>query len=333
VVQAARQRQESIKALDIRFSLTEVVAKGSQTAPGILKPKSPVPDRETTLKSENRLVFDGERIRIEYNHPQWSMPDGKLETASCVGVFDGSVAKDFYPKGVSGEWQPQGYIQRGAELWFLRQIHILPITLAVRPATMHLCGNWLKEIEPTGRQLPIDGARCAEYIVKSPNPRWQSSYWVDAGKDYVVRRVRWERQGKLDSQLDIYYREHKDPVWLPRAWVLNRYAPEGTLLSSAKAEVVEVQSNAPIPAQQFELQFLPGTLVVDKRQTPHKDYRVQPDGSMREVSPLTHEALANSASVPQPGQSWYWQHKGLLLGILVAAVVLGCRYAWFRKKG
>src|SRR5581483_6688000 len=86
---AIRAREDAVKSAVVEFERVDVVAAGaeSDSAPQPFKPKNSVPDKETTLKSVNRLVFDGDKLRYEDNHPVWQMPNGELHENKHVSVY------------------------------------------------------------------------------------------------------------------------------------------------------------------------------------------------------------------------------------------------------
>ncbi len=135
-----------------------------------------------------------------------------------------------------------------------------------------------------------------------------------------MRRITLRRQGQLLDQVDITYRPDEIAGWFPTSWVRNQYAPGGAVRRTTKIEVLEVRFNEPQPAEQFDVVFPTGTTVIDDRND-LTFYRVQPDGSMREVSP-SGEVL--SASIAQPGDSWYRRNRWILacLGMALVGLVL-----------
>jgi hypothetical protein len=326
-VAAARTRQESVKTVNLVLKQTEVFAKGgvSDRTPPPFKSKAPVPAKETTLESINRLVLDGEKVRYEDNHPGWHMPSGEQHKRRVVSLFNGSVAKKYFPSGVSGKGNPVGTIDKDAWQDAMKSAVLTPITMAFRGLDLAISPYLIGDLKPSGITLPIDGAPCQEHVVNFSDAT--KSFWLDPGKDYVVRRMRLQRRGHLVDQCDISYRRHDAWGWVPASWVRNQYSPAGTVLVTTKVEVLEMRLNDPQPAEQFDIQFPAGSQVFDIRNA--KNYRVQPDGTMRELSPSGEEL---PGSVPQPGDPWYRRNKWLLLslGVVLAALVLP--YAMRRKR-
>jgi hypothetical protein len=323
----ARRREEAVKTVKIEYKRTQVVAKGAESEAQIppLKPKTTVPDREMTLESTNRLVIDGVKIRIEDNHPFWTMPAGILERKSHVGVCDGSIAKTFYADGIGNDI-PTGFILHEARLSDARSVLLTPIMQTFRGLNPVLNGLPLSDLKPSGVKLPIGGAPCQEYAID--DGRTSINYWLDASKDYALRRMRTQQQGRLINQIDVTSYRQEDCGWVPISWVFNEYSAAGATLQTDKVQVLELQLNDAQPAQQFVLQFPPGTDVMDARQT--KMYRVQPDGSMREVDLATGKEL--SRSVPQPGAPWYQGHQWLLVGLGVLLCAAAAFLLAWRKK-
>jgi hypothetical protein len=147
---------------------------------------------------------------------------------------------------------------------------------------------------------------------------------LDPERDYVIRRI----QTVSFEQLTIHYRRHDAWGWVPDSWVITQ--PNGSLRGTIKVEVLDIQINAPKPGELFDIQFLPGCEVIDERTNPLKIFRVQPDGSMREVSRTTGQLLP--LPVVQPIDPWYWRYRWLLGGFGVLCAGLVWQYAVRRKR-
>jgi hypothetical protein len=325
---AARRRQDAVKTIMIEYKRTEVLARGSKSEDedGPLKPKTTVPDKEMTIESTNRLVIDGVKVRIEDNHPRWLMPAGKLLETKQVGLFDGAIAKSFFSEGLRDDGSPMGYILRDHELEQVKFIALIPITLTIRAFQPAIDPLPMGDMKPTGMTLPIGGVACQEYAMDYGTST-HTTCWLDASKDYAVRRIRMQFRGRLSAQTDVTSYRHEDWGWIPTAWVCNQYSSAGAVLRADKMQVLELRVNGAQPAEQFELQFPSGTVVGDGRNG--KFYRVEPDGSMRQTFPVEK---GPSGSVPQPGAPWYQRHKWLIVGLAVVLAVAGLLYTVRRKR-
>jgi hypothetical protein len=327
-VAAARKRQESVKTLDIRFQLAEVIARGGDTRWRVFprEPTTLVPAKETALESVNRLVVDGEKVRYECNHP-WYGPRGELWARSSLSVFNGSTATRFFPTGLGGEGGPAGVIREDPRLPFVAsQVEVVPLGLAFRGLGSLLTSNVFSEMEPSGTSLPIDGEPCEEHVLNRPDAL--TSYWLDPSKGYVVRRVSRQRPGGPLDQMDIRYRRDDVAGWVPVSWSRAQSLPDGTVLRTAKVDVLEMRLNNSPAAELFDIQFPIGTHVRDQRD--RKNYRVQPDGSLREISPGGTDLAVPDIPPAAPQVGWTeWLLGGV--GVVVWAVILA--YVWRRKRG
>jgi hypothetical protein len=328
---AARTRQDAVKTLVMVYKRTEVVARGaeSEAQEGPLKPKTTVPDKELTLESTNRLTIDGVKVRIEDNHPRWSMPDGTLLETRQVALCNGSIAKTFFSEGVRTGGRPTGYIMRDPRLTEVKLIALTPITLTIRGLEPAINPLPMSDMKPAGPALPIGGVPCQEYAIDYGHNSTVNC-WLDPSKDYAVRRIHTRQRGKLVVQTDITSYRQEACGWVPASWVCNQFSPAGATLKSDKVQVLELQFNEPQSVTQFELQFPPGSAVGDGRNG--KFYEVQPDGSMRETFSPTGEALS-TWSVPQPGAPWYRRHQWLIVSVAVILAVAGILYAVRRRRG
>jgi hypothetical protein len=95
---AARERQEKLPILDFTFRIQETVEPGAMQREVLRGGASPAkfPAERLSFDSTSRLLYDGNRIRHEDNHP---MPDERtliFEPSTAVKVSDGRLVKYFY---------------------------------------------------------------------------------------------------------------------------------------------------------------------------------------------------------------------------------------------
>jgi hypothetical protein len=314
-----------VKSTHVRHCTVDAKGSKSDVALPPVKPKNPVPPKETTLESIDYLVIDGEKIRFENNHPLWKLPEGTILRGSKISVFNGSLAKTLFPKEIDGQGKPLGSIEKNAWLEDIKTNVLTPLNITFRGLNPTITPYVVNDMKPSGITLPIEGSACMEHVIKL-SMDMTVSFWLDSSKDYVLRRIRKLRQQKLIEQVDINYRQSDGFGLVPASWVINRFSPEGTVRTTNKVEVLKLQINDSHPSEQFEIEFPLETFVVDKRT--NKEYRVQSDGRMRELS---EDGKELPGSVLQPGDSWYWRNKWLLLGLACIVGVVGFQY-WLRRN-
>jgi hypothetical protein len=331
---AAQRRQDTVKSFAVEYKQTEVVAKGgiSAIASDLAMPqKNPIPPEETTLTSVNRLVLDGQKVRFEHNHPVFYLPTGAPLERRNVFLFNGTLANQFFPHGlsvISESDTPQGIIKANAIADNVRRYELGPIIGDFRGMDVTM-GAWpYSDLMGSGASLQVAGANSQEYV-KRLSPSVSINCWLDPAQDYLPRRVRCQKKGQLDFQLDIRYRLNEEQLWVPASWVYNQYSPNGSLRNSQTFEVLNIRINEPEPASQFDIEYPPGTEVNDQRTD--KWYRIQPGGAMREFSRITGADL--SATIDQPGAPWYRQHQWLLIAIVIAvAVTAAAVFVQWRRR-
>ncbi|HYT94680.1 MAG TPA: hypothetical protein VEL76_38545 [Gemmataceae bacterium] len=325
---AAQEREEAVKTLELKFKRTEVIAKGGVSArdPPPLRPKFPVPDQETTLAATNRLVLDGLKFRYEDNHPVFVFPEARLHKHAAITWYDGSVSRELMPNEIKKGMGQFGTIHGSGRANDLKGIELLPLLLTFRPVHPLLGNSRFSTLKPSGVTLPIEGVSCEEYVVTTSATKEQG-YWLDPSKGYVVRRIRREVGGHVGEQIDVRYGREEQGIPIPTSWVRRQYSPQGEVLTTTTFEVSEVRINQPQAAEEFDMLFPPATKVYDQRN--NKFYRVEADGTMREVS-IRGEELGPSVS--QPGDSWYRRNTWLLVSVGVALLGLLSAYVWRRKR-
>jgi hypothetical protein len=330
-VAAARARQERAKTVVLEFKLTTVDQPGSRSgqldavmrqAAGLTKT---VPEKETTSESKNRMVLDGAKMRIEINHPMWSLAEGKLLPSPRVEVCDGEAGKYLYTLGIAGDGKPKGRVHGAADSADFRLTLLNPIYFAFRGTDREVCPYPIGVFKPTGATVPIAGATCNEYVVNRGD--MIVTAWFDPGADYTIRRFTETQKGKLRRQIDAEHRRDEKWGWVPAAWTLAEYDMAGDLMWTEQVAVFSLDIGEPQPASEFQIRFPPDTRLFDMRNK--KYYRIQPDESMLEIS-ADGKPLGSGAKIPQPSgsevpqadESFFSRHKWLLISAATALVVV-----------
>jgi hypothetical protein len=327
-VAAARSRQEAIKTANVEYKLTEVLAPGSLAwdTSGRTLPKGPIPEKEMTVESINRLVLDGVKVRYEENHPSVRQYHAVLVERHSIHVFDGSLVKNLWPRGLSGEADhPLGQINADPHLSGLK-FHVMdPFTIAVRSFHPLHRPSPFNGMKPSGESLMIDGAPCEEWVHTDSEGN-SVTFWLNPAQDYVVRRIGHQSKHTLTDQTEIHYRR-ESVAWIPDSWVRTEYRSDGSVRVTTKVDVLEVRLNDPQPGELFDVAFPPGTDISDNRD--NKYFQVQPDGSFSEVGP-------NGQALPQPAAPpaapWYQRYAASLIGLGLVLMGLLLAYLFRRKR-
>jgi hypothetical protein len=328
-VAAARARQEKGKTLEMVLKKTEVVARGAVTNRAIpsLRPEQVIPKKEMTAESRSRLVITGEKYRIENNHPSPIFPIAKWNKTTVLAVFNGATAKMWFPQNLDGKGGRMGIVARDARIAGTGMHGLAPLRWTVRGMDPVFCHDTINKLNPSGATLAIEGAPCQECRIP-PSQQITSSYWLDPKKDYVIRRFRSQSRVRVLKQIDVRYQPHAVCGWVPVSWVCKEYSPEGAVLFTSTWEVLDLRINADQPSEQFEFTFPPQTWVYD--QSKDKHYRVQADGTMRELASPNEEEVPGDSTVSQPGDSWDLRNQWLLLSLGLAVWFLALAYVWRR---
>jgi hypothetical protein len=294
-VRAARARQEAVRTLDVRFKVVEVIPKGALTppTPARSRPPTPVPPKDQTSEWVYRLVLDRDKVRIEIGHGGTSAPKG---------TFDGTTSKLYSSAWREGIPSNTSSIEKEPRRVFqLIMGNDMPITMAFRGVSSSMFGFTIDQLEPTGARMVITGSLCREYVPKrldTSSPR----YWLDTGKDYLLRRVLWHwkdsKNLRVAAQFDVQYRRDPTAGWVPASWITKGFRQNGGLHYTIMGEVLNLSINKPQAPEQFDLKFPPGTYVTDHRTDEKKEYFVQPDGSLGEIPKELIPPLVDRLSKP-----------------------------------
>ncbi|MFO0850371.1 MAG: hypothetical protein U0871_17695 [Gemmataceae bacterium] len=327
---AMRRRQEAAKTVRVGFHLKEFVAKGGVTAviaamPGMVS--GALPPADTELESDNVLVLSGPKVRAENNHPLWNISTGKADRNAKVAVSDGRLGGATYDNAEGGNATPIGVISRFAYAADINTYTFEPLLLhyrGVQPGLSRLLRDGLKA---TGSYSLADGHNCSVYrAVLSEG--YTVEVWADPQADYVVRRCRHVKQGRVTRQTDIRYTPGGAAGWTPTDWTQSEFARDGRVASVATGVVTAVAVNSTEADDLFELRFAPGVYVFDQRNS--QNYRVRDDGFLQATTADGKDLAAGP--VAPPGAGWVVRNRWLLLvsGSVVATAVVA--WWWLRRR-
>ena len=318
-VAAARKRQESIKTLDVKFKHSESYAKGavSDASRSNPNPPVPVPAEDMSVESMNRIVIDGEKIRVEDNHPGWYDRGKRTYKQSRIYTFDGDTGYLLQ----HGDYGERTIVQGGIEQGFLgRDWHFVPLYISVRGLCPTFSSPTMAQLQPSRTTQTIGDDLCEQYVVPTKGGA-PTLFWLEAKSDYCIRRI---RNGNVDQSHSVYNVQNtcdEKYGWLPKSWSHEEHSWKGKLLATHTFEIQEMKINEPVPADDFKIEFPSGAMVAKNRNGSHKMYIVQPDGSMQEDDLASH--------MPLPARkTWYppltWSISAVILiviGVLAIIVV------------
>ncbi len=328
-VTAARVRQESIRTVRFEVKLREFWAKGSVSgANSFPMPNMTetvvIPKLDTTIESNNVLEFSDNMVRVELNHPSFHLPSGELAEKLKVFVTNGEFAKNYHPHGVGPAEQHTGIIKSNLEvdgkaIWLAIAVNARGLVKSITPYP-------IADSKPSGETLRIDGKSCQLYSSRTGSDRLVE-FWIDPQSDYIVRRIRWSKSSRVDEQLDIQFKDESASPRLPSSWTRTNFDAAGHVKRTMTGTVTAVRINSPIPKEDFEVVFPPGCRVYDQRT--NKDYRIESDGDMRE---LTTEGEASVHVEPQPGTPWLTRNRFPIIGIVAGSLLIAFILILHRRR-
>jgi hypothetical protein len=162
------------------------------------------------------------------------------------------------------------------------------MVMFLRPCDSSMGGVDLRGYEIGDGPGDIDGRRCLVLRPKrgaSSTQNWETVYWVDPERDYVVLRIIVGRRGALPQySIDIEYEPSEPMAWFPMRWRIVRTNGSTTnVYEEISAEVGTVSINVPVEEDVFQMRFSPNSAVVDNRMGERFMSRL--DGQKRRVLP------------------------------------------------
>jgi hypothetical protein len=139
---------------------------------------------------------------------------------------------------------------------------LLPILAAFRGTAPALAPYVLSRYRPTGKQDVIGGHTCIELI--RPIAQHSDHLWLDSERDYVPVVSQLVDAEQPTSRMEIQYqRERARNLWVPASWQSVSHQRKGTAATFLVVDKVEYEFNVPIHAKDLDIEFPPGTNVLD----------------------------------------------------------------------
>jgi hypothetical protein len=321
---ALRKREAAVKVVDITFAMKETRLKDSPIPKAeMLDPKSKMGTslpEDLVLESTNRLVIQGTMTRYEGAHPVWQVEIGKPLPHRALNVTNSKGAKMFYPEGMGGrDTRPRGAIPLAPSNHYLQMPYTIPLGLAYRGLDRNFTSSPTQLFKPSPTRQRIGERECIEYACQ-PAKDFRKSYFVDPQLDHNFVRILSVRQGKVTMQTDITYARNAVCEWVPDSWVVYFYTDAGKLQRRTEVRVVSSKFNEPLPDDQFDVVFPPGTRVWKASESQY--YRVQADGSFRLLSTTGEDTPTVVAREDAPWNKRYLGWVAGCVGVIAVVAVL-----------
>ena len=321
------EKQKKLENVRVRWSTDELVTRGAyridakkEAAKG---DKSEHPPADAHIPGRSSLLFVGNRFRYEYDNQSWDFKARAFAPQNYLSASDGkkSIARFTIPHLSAvpsvNEHAP------GAELNDLNDLHVLPITFALRGSDGAICRDFLDAYELTGRSIPLGNGGGIELLKRTRSAGVNERLILDPAKGYTLARYTSEINGAIGIQLDVQSEKHPQFDWLPTAWTLvirNKNAISRTLSGRQASFETADASDQVLP------KYESGTQVVDTRDVPETVHVVMPDGSDGPKVPLTQFRKPEDL-LPKPYRFWQtpWPYVALGAFVLSAVAVFAVR--------
>ncbi|MDQ3332200.1 MAG: hypothetical protein M3552_16365 [Planctomycetota bacterium] len=231
-----------------------------------------------------------------------------------ISTFDGDLYWSFNESSTGHDGSGGISEMTGFRGWGI--IQMFPLTLVLRPLRPEAFGSdqtrW-KVVDET----VIDGRRCI--VLEGKPPSVQSStasfkrVYIDPERDYVP--MRWTSHSHEPApsiQLDFRYEHDAEPKWFPSQWKAVLYGATGNLREQSDNELVALRLGDPAPISTFQIDFRPGTVVIDGRKGAEA-FIIGADGEW-----IPKRIADAQASYRTSNDIWPWIVGGAaILGILI----------------
>jgi hypothetical protein len=287
ISRAWKARAERIRTGRIEWKETVWFAKGQSSWLAFQRPDlqgRPFPPEDTLIEYQRLLSFEGSHAyRYDSDGMHWEV--GTLVKNRMLSVYSGSEQRTTHTLRP----YPYAHVYSGAE--YLMDDHLWPLR-SWRAGLSTWFPFDLSSLHLTGRRESIDGHECIalDTSFRTDNPQSSvagvtlgTTYWISPGQDFSIVGYTRRRQDFDRPTLEYRTTYVRDAhgEWLPSAWRMVRGGGERPD-EVVEAVVTRCEINIPIDSSEFELEFVPGTMVQDFRTD--DIYIVREGGRKRQLS-------------------------------------------------
>ncbi len=343
VMAAWKDRQDRVRAFRFTWETRRTVATGGittveearqGTVSGGKPIRAPIPPSDTVCEFSTSLTAHRDRMSYRVDGFGWSHDQHGFVKQQSTSINDGELSKSYYGPGPVDHGKGFIYAHKRNDACSLLYTTPLLITYrALDPEVQKFKADSYKLLP--NREM-LDDRPCLLLAEQADARRnIHKSWWVDPARDFVVVRYNAIYTANKQPAIQMTLRHRQDPKhgWAPQAWRIDTFRPDGQLMDSNQCTVTDYQINLEAPAEEFQFEFPPGTLVYDHRAS--KEYIVRGDTSERiiEKHELGPEASYAKLVATDPANAWSWRAWLLMLSYAVV-IVLGAwfLFRWFRQR-
>jgi hypothetical protein len=306
ITAALKRRQNAVRTLRIKWTETRFCGKESGAVSG----------KDVTYRRTITVWLNGDKARCDYSG-QTVHGRGGVVGHKGVDVTDGKL-QNKYDKFAHLE-RGWGRTSQGAEMAAFQANGFQPFLLCLQPPG-----------RPTTIDFPPLGWRISSprkmvndqpcIVFKTGNGAREESMALSLDQDYAFVQFTRSFRGQVHMQMDVSHEKDNVYGWVPKSWrFIEVNTATGNTVISVSAVVNELEINPQIPAETFDFEFPPGTLLPDG--TGKGNLLVTEDGSRKWVVVDTDGNIMRSAET-ETGSRWGY-YVLLAVAVPLALVLLG----------
>jgi len=324
-----RARESGCTSFKIKWKETQTFVEGSLTNPKARK-RVALPPKTTEVDASFMLCADGEKMK-EISDAMEITEKQEMKRQSETTVFNGEVNKSFRPTQIHD--YPQGFIGDEKYLPGLNVYNLRPVLVPFRPFRYQKWG-YFTETDLLNNYANVASASIGEHkcTVLRDTRSSHSIYeelWLDPDRGYIPLREVVFSRGKAILQIDWDEYKREGTIWVPVGWKIQQLS--GGVKKTLLGKVLEFSVNQPIPPEEFEIDFPPGTWVIDRRSRDDHGkpsyYIVKSSGkrmiSREELTTKTYQELNQ-----EQGFKLRWRLVLVLSAVALVAIAL----VYYRRK-
>lgn len=265
ILRVWRARQEKVRSAHFEYDIERTIYKGFLDAAIPNQPHGsaePNPPQDYVVNGTGGVAISGQKLRNWCELPSWDPTTKSLYPSKYLDTFNGVKSKNLFTPADGQVSYSMGTIRGTTASQSAVSFPIAALLHTFRgdhPEFFSQLGKYT-----VTRQSIVATRPCVELVKKQRTRDERDVFYLDLERGFVVVRKATLVGGEPTWQLDVKYRPDNVIEWVPSSWeYMIRFGKRDTPFESARYTVTRYILNPQLDASEFDIEFAPGTRVVD----------------------------------------------------------------------
>ncbi|MFN0054710.1 MAG: hypothetical protein ACKV0T_21270 [Planctomycetales bacterium] len=213
------------------------------------------------VTQEMQVHFDGEKFGQRLSTTDGDklrMPIGARDT------YDGTTSQHFTGAAPAGS-VGSGILSSSKHAFGVEVLYSKPPLLFFRPMVVSLSLINFEECAVLPAEVPVGNATCIVLEQTNSDNPLRQRYFLDVSESYIPQRFQELVELREVHRIDFRYKKDAAHGLVLEGWTCTSFTRNGEVDSTRVCDVTDYSINVPIPADEFRIDFPPGTYIEDRR--------------------------------------------------------------------